>query len=214
MFQLLLTHALIGSQLSIIEQSFFFQKASKILPEEQTLALMPLLGIQANRYKLEELQAYLLLEEATVHALHSGKIQPKTGIKLRNLPGEDQETLVEIICYFQLGGSKQQKLIDLANTLSRRKKCSITSVLGDIMHADANRPQRAAKLLRDLEEQCNPISRQAEKQFQQFANTLHMPENFTLQHTPFFEDDQLTLSIVLDNKDGLQTLIQQITSTQ
>ncbi|HHD63359.1 MAG TPA: hypothetical protein ENK96_03120 [Desulfobulbaceae bacterium] len=198
-WQLLLSHALIGSTLSIIEQANFFFKAESQLTEQQTLSLLPLLGIKPHAYKLKKFAMYRKLDQTTIDALHSGHIQEKTGSKLSKLSSEDQQTVVHLINHFKLSGSKQKKLITFVIDLIMRTKRPLKTIMSEWEKqqdiGQDNRPQQAMACLHWLEGQCFPKRNAAEQEFQRFHHGLQLPENMILQHTPSFEDNGLTLSI-------------------
>lgn len=203
-WQLLLSHAIIGSTLSVIEQANFFSNAESQLTIKQCIALLPLLGYKPQSYRLQEFSRYLSLDPTTIDALHAGRIQPKTGNMLSKLPSEDQQTIVHLINYYKLGGSKQKKLVTLSIDLIMRTRCSLQKIVeswGRRNMEQDNRPQQALALLNWLEGQCFPKREAAEKKFQQFQRRLQLQKNMMLQHTPSFEDDGLTLAISFAGQD-------------
>jgi ParB family chromosome partitioning protein len=203
-WQLLLSHAIIGNTLSIIEQANFFCKAESQLTEQQALSLLPLLGIKPHIYKLQEFAMYLKLDQTAIDALHTGHIQAKTGSKLSKLSSEDQQTVVYLINHFKLGGSKQKKLITFVIDLIMRTKRPLKTILSEWEEqqdiGQDNRPQQAMAFLHWLERQCFPKINAAEQEFQRFHHDLQLPENTILQHTPSFEDNGLTLSITFTSQ--------------
>jgi ParB family chromosome partitioning protein len=203
-WQLLLSHAIIGSTLSVIEQANFFSHAESQLSIKQCIALLPLLGHKPQSYRLQEFSRYLSLDPTTIDALHAGRIQPKTGNMLSKLSSEDQQTIVHLINYYKLGGSKQKKLVTLSIDLIMRTRCSLQKIVAVWEHQNIdgdNRPQQALALLNWLEGQCFPKRKAAEKKFQQFQRRLQLQKKMMLQHTPSFEDDGLTLSISFAGQD-------------
>jgi len=204
-WRLLLSHAVIGSTLSIIEQANFFAKAKSQLSKDQTLNLLPLVGYKPHRYRLKELAVYRELDQTTIDALHNGTIPAKSGHKVSKLSGDDQKTIVWLIQHYKLGGSKQNKLFTFATDLTRRTRRSLKTILSEWEEQQVgkqdNRPQQATALLNWLEWQCFPKRNGAEQEFLRFQHDLQLPKNTVLQHTPSFEDKGLTLCLSFADQD-------------
>ncbi len=152
----------------------------------------------------KQLKRYHSKNPVTVHALHIGLITPKTGSKLNKLSPADQQTIFKMIDFYKMGGSKQQKLVDYAIELTIRTGQNLDKIVEGWQQTheeQENRPQQAVALLRRLEELCFPGKATAEKKFNRFRRSIQLPENANLHHTPSFEDDRLTLSIVFENQD-------------
>jgi hypothetical protein len=49
-----------------------------------------------------------------------------------------------------------------------------------------------------------PRSGQAVEEFTRFIAAMQLPQNVSVDHTPFFEDDAMTLSITFPNRKSLQ----------
>ncbi len=112
LFTALLQHQLLGKSLTVIEQAVFLQKARAVLKEQEILALLPMLGLKAKPHIPGELISLLDLEPAVQLGLHKGIISQRSGKKLSRFSLADQKHLAEVIDNYQLGGSKQQKLIE------------------------------------------------------------------------------------------------------
>jgi len=209
----MLSHSLVGNGLSIIEQANFFNRAARQLTVPEQLDLLPLLGRKPQPYILEELRGYLSLAPAAIIALHSGQLQEKTAKKLAKLQYKDQETLIELIQYYSLGGTKQKKLTALATELIMRTGQPLTTILKDWnqdVSEDMNRPQQATALLRRLKEKCFPRIHGAKKEFARFQQELSIPDNIDLQPAASFEDDTMKLSLTFNNRKHLLTHWQSI----
>ncbi len=212
-WKIMLSHSLVGNGLSIIEQANFFNRAARQLTVPEQLDLLPLLGRKPQPYILEELRGYLSLAPAAIIALHSGQLQEKTAKKLAKLQYKDQETLIELIQYYSLGGTKQKKLTALATELIMRTGQPLTTILKDWnqdVSEDMNRPQQATALLRRLKEKCFPRIHGAKKEFARFQQELSIPDNIDLQPAASFEDDTMKLSLTFNNRKHLLTHWQSI----
>jgi hypothetical protein len=199
MYSTLLQHHLIGSSLSVIEQAVFFKKALTVLPPKDTLQFLSMMGYKRQKHILDELIALLTLTVPVQLSLHKGTLARKSGKKLLLFSPADQKIVVSWINELQLGGSKQQKLIEQVFELTRRLKVNAVDVLNRWLEKDKgkqyNGPQRATALLKWLQEQCRPQSFAREEEFSAFRRSLELPQGVRLDHTVSFEDERLTLSL-------------------
>ncbi len=186
-----------------IMQAYLLQKAHSTLPEEEVLPLLALMGYKPHRYKLNELTELLLLEASAILALHQGIIAQKTGKQLSRLHHEDQQYVVDLITTYRLGGSKQQKMVEMITELTLRHNKPVRELLKDWLpdtkKKNNNMPQQLQGLLQYLYEQCYPSTTDAEKNFKELMQELQPPEGITIAHSPSFEDESMELRLRFDN---------------
>ncbi|MHB8811470.1 MAG: ParB/RepB/Spo0J family partition protein [Desulfobulbaceae bacterium] len=205
----LLEESLAGSPLSLAEQSAFFASLRETCPIEDILPLLAKLGHRPNKHQLDELLGLRELAPSARLALHRGILNYTTGRKLLRLSPADQETLVALITRFQLGGSKQQKLIDQGTELLRRKQGDLSAITTPFLeHLDmshqVNIPQQGAALLNWLHEQCFPRYALAVSEFNRRVAQLNLPSTMQIEHSPSFEEDSVTLALKFTDWDSLQ----------
>jgi beta-mannanase len=58
-----------------------------------------------------------------------------------------------------------------------------------------------------------PRYRQAAEEFRRLITAMQLPQNVSIAHTPFFEDDSMTLSITYPNRNSLQHAWKKISHT-
>jgi len=215
-FTTLLSHQLIGSSLSIIEQAIFFKKAMTLLPAEEIITFLPLLGYKKKLHIPSELISLLTLDPTAQRALHNGVLSSQSGKKLLQFSPADQQALTELICALQLGGSKQQKLINFVLELTKRLQISGRELLDRWQEKEKdkqhNGPQRAASLLSWLQRKCSPRSVAEEEGFRKFCGQLRLPAGVRLSHTLSFEDEQVTLQVDFKSRRELEKIWPQIKS--
>jgi hypothetical protein len=214
LFTTLLQHQLLGKSLTVIEQAVFFQKAMLVLEEQDILALLPMLGLKAKPHIPGEFISLLDLEPAVQLGLHRGIISQRSGKKLSRFSLADQKDLAEVINTYQLGGSKQQKLIERFFQLTQREQVSVEILLGRWWDKEKdkqlNGPQRTSSLLRWLDRECQPRLTQAEEEFKKFSNQLHLPAGVRLEHSRSFEEEQVTLNMDFNSKEELARIWPQL----
>lgn len=213
--ELILEQALLSPSFSLAEQSAFLVSLGKACPEEEILPFLARMGYRPTRQQLSELLSLHQLATATILALHRGAVSPAAARKLRNLAHPDQDTLVALLTRFQFGGSKQQKLIELALELQRRAGGSIAEIVAPFLKnleeaRQDNIPQHAAALLSWLHGQCFPRSTRAEQEFSRKVAQLNLPADMQVAHAPFFEEDTVTLSLKFTDWNGLLSALPSI----
>jgi len=218
LFPLLIQHQIIGSSLSLIEQAVFFKKAREEgLHEKELLQFLPLLGYKQKNHIPGELIALLKLDTVVQQELHNGSMALRSAKKLLGFTAGEQRVLAKVIKNFQLGGSKQQKLIDLIFELGKRTGTSAEKLLTGWQKTEqdkqGNGPQKSASLLNWLQQQCRPRSVAAEEDFQEFCRRLKLPPGVQLQHTPSFEDERLSLVLEFNSREDLKKKWPQLKTT-
>jgi ParB family chromosome partitioning protein len=200
LFSLQILHDLSSPQSSPIHQAHLLRKAQRALPENDLLSLLSLMGYKPQRYKLKELTDLLQLEPTAILALHRGSLSQKIGKHLSRLSHEDQRHLVKLIITYRLGGSKQQKLVEMVTELVLRDNQPAQEIinkwLSDVETTNPeNRPQRIDGMMQCLQEQCSPGKTDAERHFKKLVQELQPPEGITIEHSLSFEDEQLEVRL-------------------
>lgn len=212
----LLQHQLIGSPLGIIKQAIFFKKAMACLPIEEVTRFLPMMGYKEKLHIPRDLISLLELHPTAQLGLHKGVLSLRAGKKLLLFPSEDQRVLVELINELQLGGSKQQKLIDLILELTKRLQISADELLKSWQEREKdkqhNGPQKTASLLSWLQHKCSPRSVAAEEIFKKFRRKLELPPRVRISHTLSFEDERVILEVEFRSKQNLEKQWPQIRS--
>ncbi|MCI5135527.1 MAG: hypothetical protein D3920_10750 [Candidatus Electrothrix sp. AW2] len=207
LFTVLLQHQLLGGPLTPIEQAIFFQKAAAVLEKQNLLSFLPLLGLKPKPHIPGELISLLDLNLSVQQGIHEGRISQRSGKKLVRFSTGDQEKLADIIHEYQLGGSKQQKLLERCFQLTKREQISVKELLDSwcdrIKEKNLNGPQKTASLLRWLDQQYQPRLTKAEKEFKKFSAQLQLPVGVRLEHSLSFEEEQVTLHIDFSRKEEL-----------
>ena len=218
-FSFLLEYKLIHCPPSVIEQAVYFKKTRALLDPKQITECLLLLGYKANHSIAEDLISLLQLDIAVQKCLHLGSLTLRAAKKMIQLHQEDQHYLALLIQELQLGGSKQQKLVEGLFELHQRsgKDCQefINQWLLTHEEVQDNRPQKTASLLNWLEDCLHPRLRTAEEEFKKFCKTQKLPKGMYLQHTASFEDEQVNLCITFCSQkqlakqlDAIKTIVQ------
>ena len=210
-FSLLLEESQLTRQLSTVEKAIFLQKITAIADERQIISkFLPLLGLAPHSSSLKQSLKLMDLEEPVLRSLHHGQISETVAHDLLSMAARDRMTLAAIIVALRLSFSNQKKLLNMCRELASRSNTSIGALLDDnevhdiLQHPDANPPQKTKNLMLWLSRRHMPRSGQAKEEFSRFIAAMHLPRNVSVEHTPFFEDDSMTLSITFPNRESLQ----------
>lgn len=213
-FEMLLQHKQLGKNLSSIEQAVFIKKALSQCSKDEVLAFLPMMGLKKKKHILNELTSLLDLSSTAQYALHSGTLSLRGAKKLLCFSKDDQNLLTRTITELQLGGSKQQMLIDAVSELCKRENNDAEKILELWQQQEIgkqyNGPQKASALLKWLKLRCSPRATAAEDEFQNFCRQLSLPKGVTIHHTTAFENDQITLTIDFATKKQLAALWPQL----
>lgn len=214
-FSLILEEAERGRLLSITEQIIFFEKLIKTSSMMEAIPLLEQLGYKPQKHTLDNLLKLRSLSEPALLALHRGTLQIKNARKLLNLTETDQILIIQFINMLNLGGSKQQKLIELCIELTKRKNISLEKILANAPATDEqeqpmNIPQHGAALLLWLQNECFPRLSQAENDFQRQVARHNLPSNAHIAHTPAFEDKNITLTLRFTDWHSLDEVLPEI----
>ena len=193
-----------------VEKAHFFNKILVSIDEKEAAhRFLPYFSLRPNPAHIHAALKLLQLEEPLLMALHAGFLDENTANFLAGLPFTDRMALFELIDYLNLSISNQRKLVQTCNELAKRANSSILSVLSTtdikeiISHTQANPPQKTAKLMMHLQELQLPRLSQSEREFRQFAHSMNLNKGVTVQHSPAFEKDEVTISIQLPDRDKL-----------
>jgi ParB family chromosome partitioning protein len=208
-YSLQIIHGLADPQASPILQAYLLQQARQKLTDEETFSLLSLMGHKPQLHKYDELTDLLRLSPLAIAALHQGVLSLKTGKLFKFLSHEDQGLLVRLISTYQLGGSKQQKLVEMVTELSLREKKPVQVLIREWLPADQafeekNAPQRLQRLLQTLYEMYWPEKSAMERNFQQLVQGLQVPDGMTIKPSPSFENDSVEMRFRFSNAGALK----------
>jgi ParB family chromosome partitioning protein len=166
------------------------------------------MGHKPQRYKLKELSHLLQLEPSAILALHRGTLSPKSAKKLTLLPPQDQCELTHLINAYRLGGSKQQKLVEMVTELALRDGRAVSEIvkkwLPNQEMTSENRPQQVLGLLQSLQGQCYPNKTAAEKSFKSLVQELQPSGELTIEHSLSFEDETIEIRLRFPDPEKLK----------
>ena len=210
-YSVMLEDLRISRTLSPVEKALLLRKISSIVDRDYIVAeFLPRMDIQADHFQMRQILMLLDLEEPVIHAVHAGFIPESVARSLSSLSAGDRMALYEIMTSLHLNTSYQKKLVLVCREIASREQKSIAELLGNrevsaiLNHQEANPPQKTKNLMTWLSRRHMPRSSQAKAEFAHFVSALQLPDTATVDHTPSFEDDEVSLSLTFANRKSLQ----------
>jgi ParB family chromosome partitioning protein len=200
--------ALLQGPISPLTKAVFFKKALALCPpEEAARRFLPLLGLTPHPYHLQQIISLAELEPPLALALHHGRLDEKTALAMIDLSFRDRLALFDLIDTLHLSVSNQRKIATICRDLAKRGGgTSIHAILAGhdlkeiIDHPEANPPQKTAQVMHCLVGKHSPNLTTAENSFAEMINRLNLPKGVSLNHSPAFEKDELTLTATFKNQ--------------
>ena len=209
-FHILLAEIQLVRQLTMVEKALFLQKIAAVAEEKQIVKeFLPRLNLAPDPSVMKQTLRLLELEAPILKGIHQGYVNETVARDFVTLPLQDRSILFEIVASLRLSLSNQKKLLQICRELASRENKSITALLATpevhaiLHHPDANPPQKTKNLMTWLARRHKSRSIHAEEEFNRFVNEIRLPRNVSVAHTPFFEDDAVTLSITFRNRSFL-----------
>jgi ParB-like chromosome segregation protein Spo0J len=222
-FHILLAEIQLVRQLTMVEKALFLQKIAAVAEEKQIVKeFLPRLNLAQDPSVMKQTLRLLELEAPILKGIHQGYVNETVARDFVSLPLQDRSILFEIVASLRLSLSNQKKLLQICRELASRENKSITAlqlasrenksitallatpeVHAILHHPEANPPQKTKNLMIWLARRHKSRSIHAEEEFNRFINEIRLPRNVSVTHTPFFEDDVVTLSITFRNRGFL-----------
>ncbi len=155
-----------------------------------------------DRMLAEEFQAVLAAEQVTL----------KTALQLCNFDVEDRRVLLTLFATFPFTSSQQLRVLEMVEEVLFRDKCGIAEVFEKIHLAgflETEKPQKA--IIEALFRFRNPLYTETEAHWQTEIKKLALPAHMQITHAPFFEKQQMELTIRLNTPEELKKFLTKIT---
>jgi len=161
----------------------------------------------------ENLRAKLpqLLTPEFTELLVSERVSIKTGLKLVDMEFKTRHLLINLFLQLPFTHSQQKQIIELAEDILFRDKCSLAEVFGRL---DINGKQKTEKgqkkIISALFQDRYPQYSKREEDWHNQLDQWQLPAPIKVDHFPFFEKEEIVLSIKIKDlqelKETLTTL--------
>lgn len=219
-----LTDQGLARPLSIVEKAKFLKIGCLHLQQRVIVdAFFDRLALDRRPSTLSTLLEILNQHPLLISEIHGGRLQDKVVAELLRLSSAvDRLAMVKLFKKLCMGDGKQRKFLPVIRDLASLNNLSVaeyleTSTIQEILeHPNMNNPQKIQRLASFFLHQINPRSTNAEIEFRQKVNSLKLPQNCSIAHSPSFEKDEVTISITFNNysqcRDWIPTLKQALTT--
>lgn len=208
LLELILTDQQLNNPLTIIERAYFLKLCSEHISTEETIQLFAAkVPFRKHQTAIEEHLNLLSFDSVTLVAIHENIVAEQTALTLLAMNKADEKSIVDLMTQLRPGAGKQRRIFSLLRDVCGRGNISIASYLEkqevrDILdHQEMNIPQKTQQLTDSLQAATTPLLIHAEKNFIDLKQQLNLPKHLTLNHSPAFEKDDITLSLIFKNLD-------------
>ncbi|MGB3221935.1 MAG: hypothetical protein WBB23_03960 [Desulforhopalus sp.] len=196
-----------ASKLSLAEKARFVEIACRLLNIEDVKSICKKeLQLKTGRSTISDLLRILQQDEIIIKEIHAGRLQDRMVSEILSLAEEsDKLALVQLFKSFGMGDGKQKRFFTLIRDIALREGLTISSYLQQekiraiLDHEEMNVPQKIHHLGELLQQEISPSYSVAERDFVKQVKDLHLPINYSISHSPSFEKDEITLSIIFKN---------------
>lgn len=200
-----------------VEKAMALSRLAPLMTEQEILRrFMPLLDLPSHK---ETLHMYLRLAESggsLQHAVAGGRLSMKAAALLMIIETGSAEAILEPLLNLNLNFNQQLQFIDLVCEIARivRKDPALVLESDDMrsifQNQSLNKPQKATRILQELNCLRNPRRRAAEKRFQSRVRSLGLPRGVRIDHPPFFEGPGYRLEMQFHNGMELRKKLLQL----
>ena len=161
----------------------------------------------------ENLRAKLpqLLAPEFAELLISERVSFKTGLKLVDMAQKTRHLLINLFLLLPFTHSQQKQIIDLAEDILFRDKCSLAEVFDRLDIYGKQKTEKAQKkIISALFQDRYPQYSKREEDWHDQLDQWQLPAPIKVDHFPFFEKEEIVLSIKIKDlqqlKETLTTL--------
>jgi len=196
--------------LSPMEVAYFCKIGLQHLPIEKfTETLLARITGRCNASMTKKYIQLISLENELQHLVHHLFISESMAHELLKLTPEDRVRITQLFKIFQMGGGKQKRFLSLLRDACQRSNLSFSTFLErseikDILdHKEMNSPQKLHNLFSHLQNLLTPTYSADEDTFKLQIVNLKLPNYCSVQHSPAFETDEVSLTIQFREMDLL-----------
>lgn len=184
--------------------------------EELISEVLPLLGIQGNRYRLEYYRRLAQLSESLQRAISEGVLIPEVALRISGWGSEESALFVRTISEYRLGRNKQKHLFDLADELKASMSADLLAVWERSGAAEIDRDQklppevRYGRIREALVRLRYPVLSGHQEQFRRLKGALGLPGAVQLAAPKYFEGDSIKVSFRTRNSDEFVQVVEHL----
>jgi hypothetical protein len=192
----------ISSPLSPMEIAYFCKISLNYLtPAEITETFLAGISGKSSVSMVKKYGQLAGLETGIQQFVHTLFISESMAHDLLKISQEDRSKITQIFNDFQMGGGKQRRLFMLLRDLCHLRNISFSiflekpEIAGILNHREMNNPQKLQSLFTLLQQLSTPTYSADEDSFKSQITKLKLPVFCSVQHTPAFETNEISLTI-------------------
>jgi hypothetical protein len=168
---------------------------------------LPLIGAKPNQNSYNRLRELGSLNDFLTDSICEKNLLENTAMRIRDWSTEEHQLLVHIIDRYRLGVNKQRRLVDIFEQLRGSFQTDSIQIWyrSGARITDENTseppPGRFALIFEKLYRLRFPMLSEYQDQFHQLRSALKLPNIMKLEMPPYFEGNQISVSITITNPD-------------
>ncbi len=180
-----------------------YQKSDGELIEK----VLPILGIQGSRHRLDYYLRLAQLPEPLLQAIVQGVVIPEVALKLSSWGFDEFSLFVRTVAEYRLGRNKQRQLFELVDDLKASKSADLHSVWDQSGAAEIDRDQtlppevRYDRIRKVLGRLRYPVLSEHQERFHKLKGALSLPGCVRLEIPEYFEGDSIKVSFRTRNSE-------------
>lgn len=221
MFLLAFYENLASREFNLLEKAEILRRLKKLGEKEQKIIrhYFPLLNIPKTSYYLDLYLTISRFSKDVKSFIHQKNMSLASLEIFAEFNSRERKLLLPLLQ--PLGQNKQKELLEDLHEISLRDGVSaqeflISEGMGKILHSEKLSPlQKSDRIRQWLRQKRYPRLSSRRKAFKQALRKSGWPEDISIEPSPFFEEEAMTVQFRFKDKEGLRSLLarlQQISS--
>lgn len=174
---------------------------------------LPSLSLEPNEKILKTYLALAQMEEEIKTYVLEEEVSRSNIRRLSVLSSGDRMAVLSLIAPLKLGENRLKELLTLLEEISRRNRATIKEIAGEaelqaiVYQKELTPSQKAERVKKVLLNLRYPKMHHMEKEFEKKRKALNLPQNISLQHSPFFEGRELKIQFQFETMEEYQTIL-------
>jgi ParB family chromosome partitioning protein len=174
---------------------------------------LPSLSLEPNEKILKTYLALAQMEEEIKTYVLEEEVSRSNIRRLSVLSPGDRMAVLSLIAPLKLGENRLKELLTLLEEISWRNRATIKEIAGEaelqaiVSQKELTPSQKAERVKKVLLHLRYPKMHGVEKEFEKQRKALNLPQNISLQHSPFFEGRELKIQFQFETMEEYQAIL-------
>jgi ParB family chromosome partitioning protein len=216
LFLMALHESLLTRELGLAEKAIFLNKLRQFGMPAKTLIgeYMSRLGLPATASHLQRMLSLAAAGPAVLDFVERKSPSPAVLKALLRFPSGDRVRLLPLLQ--PLGQNKQKQVLDDLWEISRRDRLPVRRLLrreafrGILRSPRLSPLQKAENIRQWLRKMRHPRLSEREEAFRSALSKMRWPQDVILQPSPYFEDDNVSISFGIGSREEFRTLLDKL----